>query len=111
MSQPTVVATVSGPSGFETPYISFASIVDSDGPLDAVPTVTSVNTDLCTVSDAAITFAGTINGTTYSAGEILTFKVTRVGTAKGLASIDIDYETEKRKERARVQVRLQDYEV
>lgn len=111
MSKPTVIATVSGPAGFETCYVSFKSVVASDGALTGTPTVTSAATSLVTIADEELNFAGTINGVSYAAGEVLTFKATRVGSSKGTVPVDIAYQTPKRQETLRVLIALADYEV
>lgn len=111
MSQPTVLATVSGADGFETCYVSFASVVASDGALTGTPTVTSLDTNRMTISGVALTFAGTINGTTYSAGEILTFVATNAVNGKGRVPVNIVYQTPKRKETVRVEVAQEPWEV
>lgn len=110
-AQPTVVATVSGNTGYEVCYISFAEVVALDGALVDVPEVVSQAPSMMAVSEEAISFAGTLNGTTYTAGQVLTFKVTAQGTSRGTFAVDITYETPKRKETVRVLVALTDYEV
>lgn len=111
MSTPTVVATVSGADGFETCYVSFKSVIDSDGQLTGTPTVTSGDTSRLTVGTPLLTFAGTLNGTTYVAGEIFTFIATAAANATGTVPVTIVYQTPKRKETVRVHVTQQEYEV
>lgn len=104
---PQVIATVTG-DGFETCYVSFKSVIASDGPLLTTPTVSTEHTDKITIADEAITAEGWREGVEYAAGEILTFTVTRVAGV-GLVPIDVDYETAQRKETLRVMVRLAEW--
>lgn len=112
---PHILTTIAGPDGFDTCYVSFKEIVAADGALEATPTVTTEHTDKLTISEAAITFAGSLTytnedgdevTTTFTAGQVLTFKVTAASTHVGLVPIDIEYETPKRKEPLRRWVRM-----
>jgi len=110
---PQLIATTSGADGFETCYVSFATVIASDGALTGTPTVSvpSEYSDYVATSGAAISFAGVINGTTYTAGEILTFVATNQKLSKKTVYVDVIYQTPKRKNTQRFKIEVSPWEV
>lgn len=107
---PIVVATVVGPNGFATVYVDFSDVVAADGPVLEVD-VQSQAPSRVFASDPLMTFAGTIDGKTYSAGEILTFVASAQVEGTGTYAVDIPYRTAKRQDKPRVLVELAEYTV
>lgn len=100
MSQPTVLATVTGPDGWDTCYVSFRDVIDADGALVSTPEVTSLAPESVDVGvgSVALTFSGDINGVTYIAGEVLTFRAEAKKVANVTVKFNIAYETPKQYE-------------
>lgn len=74
--KPTLIATVSGADGVEICYVSFADVVANHGAIVGVPTITTSPDSLVDVSEESLSFEGEVNGVPYTAGQMLTFKVT-----------------------------------
>lgn len=109
MNTPTVVATVTGASGFETCYVSFKNVISIDGSLTATPSVVADNPNYLTIDNVSVSFVGTINGVGYAAGEVLSFRATSLGYGEASVPVDITYQTANRRETMRVHVVLADW--
>ncbi len=98
------IATVSGTNGVETCYVSLKKVVSTDGPIVGSVDVESLDTSLITITDKLLTQAGTVNGKTFVAGELLTFKANSAKEGEGDVPINITYQTDKQRETVRVRV-------
>lgn len=109
---PTKVATISGPDGYQDIFVIFKSIVANEGAIVGTPTVVSDDVAKLAISAISMTFAGTINGETYEAGEVLKFRATAVSPqTSDDRYIDVTYVTPLRKDTLRLRVTMAPYEV
>jgi len=97
MANPTFIGSISGPDGFDICYVSFKELVASKGALQGTPTVVSATPSLAVVSNPLLTFAGTVNGVTYAADEMLTFTITAQKAADADITVNVAYESAQKK--------------
>ena len=90
---PKKIATLSGATGFEDIFVSLKNIVTDYGVLIGTPVITHDAIAHLVISAEAITFAGTIDGEAFSAGEILSFTASLLSTVSKTANIYITFET------------------
>jgi len=100
MSNPTFIGSISGSDGFDKCYVSFKELVAAKGAIVGTPTVVSTDLAAAVTSAPLLTFAGTINGITYAAGEMFTFKITAQAAINKEIVVLIDYESADKKGKA-----------
>lgn len=95
MSKPTL-AVVTKSGSVKTCYVDFRDAVSDFGAFDSAPTIvwkSSGTTDngSAIISAISTTDTGTINGITFTSGQLLTFKVTTDATREREDSVQITY--------------------
>ena len=96
MSEPQIINTVTGDDGHVKSYVSVRDVIAFEGPLLALPVVSTNDTGYISVSDASATFNGQINGVSYTVGEVITFVTTAVLEAYRTNTVDVEIETASR---------------